>query len=115
MGVVYRAHDTELERDVALKVLPAEAIADGTARDHLMREARLASKLHHPHICTVYEVGEAVPSTPSTASGHAAPGQAVAYIAMELVEGHPLSVRSAWCSTNWRQAHGRSRAGRGSS
>ena len=76
MGEVYRARDTRLERDVALKVLPAEALADETARARLVREARLASKLNHPHICTIYEVGEADAQT---------------YIAMELVEGQSLS------------------------
>ena len=80
MGEVYRAKDTRLERDVALKVLPAEAVADETARARLVREARLASHLNHPHICTIYEVGEAGGQT---------------YIAMELVEGQALSARVA--------------------
>jgi serine/threonine protein kinase len=80
MGQVWRAHDTRLERDVALKVLPAEALGDDAALARLIREARLASKLNHPHICTVYDVGEAEGQT---------------YIAMELVEGQPLSARVA--------------------
>ena len=78
MGEVYRARDTRLERDVALKVLPADALADEAARARLLREARLASKLNHPHICAVYDVGE---------------DQSRAYIAMELVEGQSLSAR----------------------
>jgi TolB-like protein/tRNA A-37 threonylcarbamoyl transferase component Bud32/Flp pilus assembly protein TadD len=80
MGVVYRAHDEQLDRDVAIKVLPAGSFRDATARARLLREARTASKLNHPHICTIHEVGEA-------------DGQA--YIAMELVEGQPLSARLA--------------------
>jgi serine/threonine protein kinase/tetratricopeptide (TPR) repeat protein len=80
MGVVYRARDEQLDRDVAIKVLPTDSFQEPTSRGRLLREARLASKLNHPHICTVYEVGEA--------HGHA-------YIAMELVEGQPLSERLA--------------------
>jgi non-specific serine/threonine protein kinase len=80
MGVVYRAHDEQLERDVAIKVLPAESFRDPAARARLLREARTASKLNHPHVCTIHEVGEA-------------DGQA--YIAMELVEGQTLSARLA--------------------
>ena len=92
-GEVWRAHDTRLQRDVALKVLPVETLGDETARARLVREARLASKLNHPHICTIYEVGESEPSTGSTSSPQANSGQAVAYIAMELVEGQSLSAR----------------------
>ena len=78
MGEVYRARDEQLDRDVAIKVLPASSFEDPTARARLVQEAKAAAALNHPHICTVYEVGEA----------H---GQA--YIAMELVEGQPLSAR----------------------
>ena len=80
MGEVWRAHDTRLERDVALKVLPPEALGDETARARLVREARLASRLNHPHICTIHDVGESEGQT---------------YIAMELVEGQALSSRLA--------------------
>ena len=76
MGVVYRARDTRLERSVALKFVGEQRAADAGARDHLLREARAASSLNHPHICHIYEVGEA---------------EGRAYIAMELVEGRPLS------------------------
>ena len=76
MGEVYRARDEQLDRDVAVKVLPASTFDDPTARARLVREARAAAALNHPNICTVYEVGEA-------------DGQA--YIAMELVEGRTLS------------------------
>ena len=76
MGVVYRAHDEQLDRDVAIKVLPAASFDDPSAKARLLREARTASRLNHPHICTIHEVGE-----------H--DGQA--FIAMELVEGRRLS------------------------
>lgn len=75
MGVVYRARDETLRRDVALKLLPSGALADPAARDRLLREARTASALNHPHICTIHEAGEAG-------------GQI--FFAMELVDGRPL-------------------------
>ena len=78
MGEVYRARDERLDRDVAIKVLPATSFDDPAARARLVREARAAAGLNHPHICTVHEVGEANGKT---------------YIAMELVEGEPLSAR----------------------
>ncbi len=59
MGVVYRAHDEQLQRDVALKVLLVSTFTDPAARARLLREARSAAALNHPHICTVYDVGEA--------------------------------------------------------
>ncbi|TMQ57207.1 MAG: tetratricopeptide repeat protein [Candidatus Eisenbacteria bacterium] len=75
MGAVYRARDERLDRDVALKVLLAESVDDVTARARLVREARMASSLNHPHIAHVYEVGE--------------DGERL-FIAMELVEGRTL-------------------------
>jgi TolB-like protein/predicted Ser/Thr protein kinase len=75
MGTVYRAHDERLGRDVALKVLPAETMADPTARARLIQEARMASSLNHPHIAHVYDVGE---------------DRDHVFIAMELVEGLQL-------------------------
>ncbi len=78
MGEVYRAHDEQLDRDVAIKLLPASSIKDPAARARLLREARAAAALNHPTICTIHEVGEA---------------EEQAYIAMELVYGKPLSER----------------------
>jgi serine/threonine protein kinase len=76
MGEVYRARDTRLQRDVAVKVLPGHASDDATARERLVREAQTASKLNHPNICTVYDAGIT--------------GDRV-FIVMELVEGVTLS------------------------
>jgi eukaryotic-like serine/threonine-protein kinase len=77
MGEVYRAHDPQLQRDVAIKILPATSLTDPHSRARLLREARAAAALNHSAICTIHEVGEA-------------DGQV--YIAMELVDGAPLDV-----------------------
>jgi eukaryotic-like serine/threonine-protein kinase len=76
MGVVYRAHDTTLDRTVAIKVVGERLSSDPKARDRLLREARTASALNHPHVCTIHEVGEA---------------EGQVFIAMEYVEGGSLS------------------------
>ena len=76
MGVVFKAHDEQLDRDVAFKLLPDESVRSEEARQRLLREARTASRLSHPHICHVYEAGEA--------DNHV-------YIAMELLDGQALS------------------------
>ena len=57
MGVVYRAIDTNLGREIALKVLPDDLIHDRTRRDRLLHEARAASLIEHPHIAVIHEVG----------------------------------------------------------
>ena len=80
MGEVYRAHDTKLGRDVALKVLPQELADEPERRARLLREARAAASLNHPNVCTIHEVGEL---------------DGRAYIAMEVVEGQQLSRRLA--------------------
>ena len=78
MGTVYRAHDETLHRDVALKLPFTTSLNDQEARARVLREARAASALNHPHICTTYEVGE-VDGQP--------------YIAMEYIAGESLSRR----------------------
>ncbi len=75
MGAVYKAYDRKLHRTVALKVLPSEYVAQQDRRRRFFQEARAASALNHPHILTVYEVGE---------------DDGQPYIAMEYVEGETL-------------------------
>jgi Tol biopolymer transport system component/predicted Ser/Thr protein kinase len=78
MGEVYRARDTRLGRDVAIKVLPANLSSDAQRRERFEREARAISALNHPHICTLYDVGRAGDTD---------------FLVMELVEGETLASR----------------------
>jgi len=75
MGEVYRAHDTRLERDVALKILPPELAGDLSRRARFEREARAVAALNHPNIVAVYDVGEG-------------------YMVSELVHGDTLDDRT---------------------
>ncbi len=80
MGVVYRAYDEVLHRDVALKVVKKDAHLDTSSSERLLHEARASSSLSHPNICTIHEVGE---------------NEGELFIVMELVEGKSLRAMCA--------------------
>lgn len=80
MGEVYKARDSRLERDVAVKVLPAELAGHAEMRQRFEREARTISMVHHPNICAIYDVGNE---------------DGTAYLVMEYLEGEPLDKRLA--------------------
>ncbi len=84
MGAVYRARDTKLDRDVAIKILPEAFAHDAERLARFTREAKLLASLNHPHIAAIYglETGPALPGLPAPP----------AFIVMELVEGEDLSM-----------------------
>src|SRR4029453_18450625 len=80
MGEVYKGRDTRLDRTVAIKILPDTLAADPEFPEGFDREARTISRLTHPNICTLYDVGE---------------HQGTAFLVMELLEGETLEARCA--------------------
>src|SRR6266436_5489890 len=78
MGEVYRARDTRLDRDVAIKVLPTNLSSDASLKQRLEREAKAVSKLSHPHICTLHDIGHQ---------------DGVDFLVMEYLEGETLEQR----------------------
>lgn len=78
MGEVYRARDTRLDRDVAIKILPAELSADTSRKQRFEREAKVISSLNHPNICVLYDVGNQ---------------NGTEYLVMECIEGETLAKR----------------------
>ena len=89
MGQVYKARDTRLDRWVAIKVLQSEIAEDAEARARFEHEARAISHINHPHICTVYDIGE---------------DAGISYLVMELLEGETLAERLARGSLPFDQA-----------
>ena len=90
MGTVYRAHDSRLDRDVALKFLPSHLSAQPEARERLLVEARAAAALDHPNVCSIHEVGETTDGRP--------------FIAMACYEGETVKERLGRASVSADEA-----------
>src|SRR5947207_1009608 len=88
MGVVYKAHDTKLDRLVALKFLPHYLTSDAQEKERFYHEARAASALMHPNVTVIHEINEHDGPAFVPQSGTKAGGQL--FLAMELVEGKTL-------------------------
>src|SRR5262245_18861301 len=84
MGEVYRARDSRLERDVAIKLLPPSLAGDAAFRARFEREAKSVSALNHPHICTLHDIGS-----------QAVNGETLDYLVLEMIEGESLADRIA--------------------
>jgi eukaryotic-like serine/threonine-protein kinase len=90
MGEVYKARDTRLDRSVAIKILSPDISSSPEARQRFQREARTISQLPHPHICALFDVGEAPNPEPGALNS-----EPVAFLVMELLEGETLAARLA--------------------
>src|SRR5215471_1163081 len=98
MGEVWKARDTRLDRDVAIKLLPALFTHDEQFRARFEREAKTISSLNHPNICTLFDVGQSViTEAPRRGEGTASDPASlrrettVHYLVMELIEGESLA------------------------
>ena len=115
MGEVYKAHDTILDRPVALKILPLELVEDADRLQRFIQEAKSASALNHPHIITIYEVGaaraEVIEARSKAKDTNAPTGDLVSvaretpiqYIAMEFIEGETLTAKIHRDQSNLRK------------
>jgi serine/threonine protein kinase len=88
MGEVYRARDTVLDRDVAVKLLPKDLAADPEALKRFEREAKAVAALSHPNILAIHDFGDE---------------QGISYVVMELLEGETLRSRLSHGTLNWRE------------